>query len=115
MSNSLAEVGKSFGASEAQFIAKIILPASLPEIVAGMRIGLGRALLGAILAEALLSKSGLGGMMMAFQQLLNTPYMMASVVLIAVIGITLLQAPKLLERRLYWWRSAYGNSRGSRS
>ncbi|MDG7002000.1 MAG: ABC transporter permease subunit, partial [Nitrososphaerota archaeon] len=42
VSNSLAEIGKTFGASEGQFLRKIILPASLPDIVAGMRLGLGR-------------------------------------------------------------------------
>ena len=106
VSNSLAEVGKSFGASGTGLVTKIVLPASLPEIVAGMRIGVGRALLGAIMAEALLSNDGLGGMMMSFQSLFNTPYMMASVVLIALVGISLLQAPRLVERWLFPWRDS---------
>ena len=105
VSNSLAEVGRSFGASGEALVSKIILPASLPQIYAGMRIGIGRALLGAVMAEALLSKDGLGGMMMSFESLFNTPFMMASVVLLALIGIALLQAPKLFERRLFPWRS----------
>ena len=42
-SNALAEVGRTFGATEAQYISKILLPASMPDIVAGMRIAAGRS------------------------------------------------------------------------
>jgi ABC-type nitrate/sulfonate/bicarbonate transport system permease component len=111
VSNALAEVGKSFGASETQFIAKIILPASLPDIVSGMRIGMGRAILGAVLAEVLMSENGLGGMMMAFQAVLNTPYMMAVVLLIALMGVAVLQLPKILEHRLFRWKETESLSR----
>src|SRR5271165_5860211 len=51
MSTALAEVGKTFGASDAVFVRKIVLPSALPEIFAGIRIAVGRALLGAIMAE----------------------------------------------------------------
>jgi len=104
VSNALAEVGKSYGASESQFLAKIILPAAMPDIISGMRIGMGRAILAAVLAEVLMSGNGLGGMMMTFQDVLNTPYMMAVVLLIASMGIAVLQLPKILERRLFRWK-----------
>jgi NitT/TauT family transport system permease protein len=110
-SSTLAEVGKSFRASEVQFITKVVLPASLPDIIAGMRIGLGRAILGAVLAQALLSENGLGGMMMTFQALYATPYMMAVVVLIALMGILVLQGPKLLEKKLFKWKETERMSR----
>jgi len=106
MSKSLAEVGMSFRASEIQFLSKVVLPASLPDIVTGLRIGIGRAILGAILAEALLSESGLGGLMMTFQALYDTPFMMATIVIIAILGIAVLQLPKILENRLFKWRES---------
>jgi ABC-type nitrate/sulfonate/bicarbonate transport system permease component len=106
VSQVLAEAGRSFGASRVQFATKVVLPAALPDIIAGMRIGAGRALLGTVLAETLLSRDGLGGMMTTYQQLFDTPYMMASVVLIALIGISLQQIPRMLERRLFRWREA---------
>jgi len=111
VSNALAEVGKSYGASESQFVAKIILPASMPDIISGMRIGMGRAILAAVLAEVLMSGNGLGGMMMTFQDVLNTPYMMAVVFLIALMGIAVLQLPKVLERRLFRWKETESLSR----
>jgi len=114
VSNSLAEVGKSYGASESQFMVKIILPASMPDIIAGMRIGMGRAILAAVLAEVLMSGNGLGGMMMTFQDVLDTPYMMAAVFLIAMMGIAVLQLPKILERRLFRWKETETLSREMR-
>ena len=111
VSNALAEVGKSYGASESQFVTKIILPASMPDIISGMRIGMGRAILAAVLAEVLMSGNGLGGMMMTFQDVLNTPYMMAVVFLIALMGIAVLQLPKILERRLFRWKETESLSR----
>jgi ABC-type nitrate/sulfonate/bicarbonate transport system, permease component len=104
VSNSLVEVGKAFGASENQLTRHVVIPAALPDIVAGMRLGLGRALLGAIIAEALLSTNGLGYAMLAFQSILNTPYMVATIMVIAFIGFVLLQTPKLIERRLFKWK-----------
>lgn len=114
VSNSLAEVGKTFGASETQFLAKIVLPASLPDIVAGLRLGMGRAVLGAVVAETLLSISSLGEMMMTFQMLLNTPYMMAVVFIIALMGIFALQTPKIVERKMFKWKEGERLSRGLR-
>lgn len=113
MSRSLAEVGRSYRASEFQFLSKIVLPASFPDIVTGLRIGIGRAILGAILAEALLSENGLGGIMMTFQALYDTPYMMATVVVIAILGIIVLQLPKMMENRLFRWRESERLSRGT--
>jgi ABC-type nitrate/sulfonate/bicarbonate transport system permease component len=110
-SNSLAEVGKTFGANESQFLLKVVLPASLPDIVAGMRLGLGRAVLGAVVAEVLLSVSSLGNMLMDFQSVLQTPYMMAIIFFIALLGIATLQTPKLLEHRLFKWKETERLSR----
>lgn len=112
VSNSLVEVGKAFGASENQLTRHVVIPAALPDIVAGMRLGLGRALLGAIIAEALLSTNGLGYTMLAFQSILNTPYMVATIMVIAFIGFVLLQTPKLIERRLFKWKETERIKRG---
>jgi ABC-type nitrate/sulfonate/bicarbonate transport system permease component len=104
MSNSLAEVGRTYGATSWQFVTKIVVPASTPDMVTGMRIAIGRAILGAVLAEALLPGTGLGSLMMIFQATFSTSYMMAAVVLIAIMGILVLQLPKILEHRLFKWK-----------
>jgi NitT/TauT family transport system permease protein len=111
VSSAYAEVGESFGASEGQFIRQIVLPASLPDIVAGMRLGLGRAVLGAIVAEVLLGYNGLGYMMMSFLSLSRISYMMAVITVIACFGLVFLNAPRLVERRLFRWKEGERLSR----
>ncbi len=111
-SNNLAEVGKTFGASEFQFMTKIVLPASLPDIVAGMRLGLGRAVLGAIVAQVLVTNNGLGEIMMTYQMLINTPFMMAVVFGIALIGIIALQTPRIIEHYKFRWKETERIQRG---
>jgi NitT/TauT family transport system permease protein len=111
VSNSYAEVGNSFCATERQFIRHIVLPASLPDIVAGMRLGLGRSVLGSIVAEALLGFHGLGELMISFQSYTQTFYMMATITIIAIIGIFFLNTPKLVERRLFKWKEGERLSR----
>jgi len=111
VSNTYAEVGKSFGASESQFLRQIVLPASLPDIVAGMRLGLGRAVLGAIVAEVVLGYNGLGEMMISFLSISEISYMMAVITIIAVFGVFFLNAPRLVERRLFKWKESERLSR----
>ncbi|MGI0079530.1 MAG: ABC transporter permease [Nitrososphaerales archaeon] len=111
-SNNLAEVGKTFNATEFQFLSKIVLPASLPDIVAGMRLGLGRAVLGAVVAEVLVTFNQLGSSMMTFQMLINTPASMAIVFLIALIGILALQTPRLIEHYAFRWKETERLQRG---
>jgi ABC-type nitrate/sulfonate/bicarbonate transport system permease component len=113
-SNALAEVGKTFGATERQFLTKIIFPASLPDIVAGMRLGLGRAVLGAVVAQVLVTSRDLGQMLLAFQDLLDTPNTMAIIVLIALIGIAALQTPRIIEHYKFKWKETERIQRGLR-
>ncbi len=111
-SNTLAEVAKTFNASEYQFLSKVILPASLPEIVAGMRLGLGRAVLGAVVAQVLVTFNGLGQAMMTYQMLINTSASMAIVFMIALIGILALQTPRLIEHYAFKWKETERLQRG---
>lgn len=110
-SNSYAEIGRSFGASEGQFFRHILIPASLPDIVSGMRLGLGRAVLGSIVAEVLLSHNGLGYMMISFESLTRVADMEASISIIALLGIFFLNTPKLVERNFFKWKQGERLSR----
>ena len=60
VSASLVEVGRAYGAGEKKIFTKIILPASLPFITAGVRLAVGRALIGIITAEMFAAVTGLG-------------------------------------------------------
>jgi len=49
--------------------------------------------------------------MMTFQAIYDTPYMMAVVVIVAIMGIAVLQGPKILEKRLFKWKESERMSR----
>jgi NitT/TauT family transport system permease protein len=102
----LTEMARSFGARERELFVKIILPAALPMIMAGIRLGMGRAVLGMVTSEMILSAVGFGMMMMTFSASFNTPALFATLLTIIFLAVGLLTLIQHLDRRLMPWRTA---------
>ena len=102
----LTEMAKSFGAKESELFMKIILPAALPMIMAGIRLGMGRAVLGMVTSEMILAVVGFGAMLMTFGASFNSPALFATLLTIVLLAVTLLALIQYLDRRLTPWRSA---------
>lgn len=100
----LVEVGRSFGANEWEMFRHIRLPSSIPYIVAGLRIGIGRALVGVIVAEMFLELTGLGGLIMTYGTFFRTDQMLAVVLILSVMGIVFMRAASWLEHKLSPWK-----------
>ncbi len=100
----LLEVAKSFGASEAELLRKIVLPGSVPFIVAGLRIALGRAIVGTVVAEMFLGISGLGGLLFFYANQLDTGSFLAPLILLAAISIGMAEGVRQLERHVASWK-----------
>lgn len=100
----LIEVARSFGVSERQLVRHVIVPGAIPYIVAGLRIGAGRALLGVVIAEIFLDLTGVGGIIATGAAFLHTADMLAGVVVFAVLGIVLLNGLSHLEKRVSPWK-----------
>jgi ABC-type nitrate/sulfonate/bicarbonate transport system permease component len=83
----LIRVGKSFRASVWQMATKIYLPAMRHPVINGVRLGLGVAIIGALLAETKLSKSGIGFMIIQAYSLFDMPRMYAILIVLFVISI----------------------------
>jgi NitT/TauT family transport system permease protein len=98
------QASRSFGASDAQLFAKVVIPGSLPMLMAGMRLAIGRALTGVVIGEFFAGTSGLGWAISYYAGMLETTKMLASVVVIGVIGVLLTMIVGLLERRVDAWR-----------
>ncbi|HEX5492995.1 MAG TPA: ABC transporter permease [Mycobacteriales bacterium] len=105
----LIEVARSFGVSERQLVRHVIVPGAIPYIVAGLRIGAGRALLGVVIAEIFLDLTGVGGIIATGAAFLHTADMLAGVVVFAVLGIVFLSGLTLLEKRVSPWRGQDGH------
>lgn len=102
----LIEVATSFGAKEAQLARHVILPGAVPYIMAGLRIAMGRALVGVIVAEIFLDLTGLGGIIQTESAYFRTHRMLAAVVVIAALGTILIGAFSYIERRFAPWKES---------
>jgi ABC-type nitrate/sulfonate/bicarbonate transport system permease component len=102
----LTEMAKSFGAKESELFVKIILPAALPMIMAGIRLGMGRAVLGMVTSEMILAVVGFGAMLMTFSASFNSAALFATILTIVLLAVALLALIQNLDRRLTPWRAA---------
>jgi NitT/TauT family transport system permease protein len=100
---SLIEMARSFGASERQTWMKVLIPACLPGIMAGARIGLARSVEGMVLVELLLASVGVGGLILEFEGFFKPDYLYAVVVVIIIESLALSAIARRLEVRLSPW------------
>ncbi|HEX9465083.1 MAG TPA: ABC transporter permease [Alphaproteobacteria bacterium] len=98
------EVALAEGASEAQIFTKIVVPASLPFITTGIRLAVGRAVVGMVVAEMFTAVVGLGGAIVAYGNAFATDKLFVVIILLAVLGVALTELIRFLERRLAPWK-----------
>ena len=97
----LLELGRSLRATRRQILTTLEIPAALPSILGGMRVGVTLAVVGAIVGEWAGAESGLGVLInLARGSLFDIPLMFATLLTIAMVGIVLYLAVVLIERRL---------------
>ena len=104
------ELAKSFNASHRDLAFKIRLPASLPFILSGLRLGSGRAVIGVVVGEFFLAREGVGYLIAQSSATFATADLFAGVIVFAVIGLTLFIVFEFLERRFAPWREIGGSS-----
>ena len=97
----LLELARSLRATRRQVLLTLEIPAALPSILGGLRVGVTLAVVGAIVAEWAGAKEGLGVLVnLARGSLFDTPLMFATLLTIALLGIALYLVVVLVERRL---------------
>jgi NitT/TauT family transport system permease protein len=101
---SMLEIGRAYGATEWQIFSKIIMPAAIPFIMAGIRLAVGLAIIGIIVAEFFTAISGLGGMIVEYANVFATAKLFVPIIVIALVGVVLTELVMWLERRLSQWR-----------
>jgi len=102
---SMLEIGRAYGATDAQIFFKIILPAAIPFIMAGVRLSVGLAIIGIIVAEFFTAISGLGGMIVEYANVFATAKLFVPIIVIALVGVVLTEIVMWAERRLSRWRT----------
>ncbi|MER5185453.1 ABC transporter permease [Streptomyces sp. NPDC002896] len=99
----LTEVGTSFMASEFAVMRKIILPATVPHIMTGLRLGIGRAVIAIVIAEFFTAIGGLGGQIILAGQRFDTAGLFVPVTVLMVLGVGLTYLVGWLEKKAAPW------------
>jgi NitT/TauT family transport system permease protein len=102
-SERLIEMLRSFGATRRQIFLKVSLPSAVPFILAGLKLGIGRGLIGVVVAELFGSRAGLGNLISQSADAFNMPDLFAGVVILAFAGIVMTAGFGWLEQRLVPW------------
>ena len=100
----LINVVRSFGAKEWDVARLVVVPNSMPYIVAGLRLAVGRAVLGVVVAEFFGSESGLGVMMVQAAGRYQVDVVFSGLIVFAALSLVMTGFVQVLERRLSRWR-----------
>jgi NitT/TauT family transport system permease protein len=102
----LLEVGKAFRCSERQLWINIVIPAALPFIVTGLRLAVGRALIGMVLADLYTAISGIGYLIVRTASTFQIDRMFVPIVTLGLLGVLSTALLRLLEKKVAPWTNA---------
>ena len=103
---------RSMGATRRQIFWKLRLPASLPTLFSGLKVSATLAVVGATIGEWVGSHQGLGYLMLQSNARLRMSLVFAAILMLAILGLFLFGAIRIIERRVVHWRSAKVDARG---
>jgi NitT/TauT family transport system permease protein len=98
------KVARSFGANDRQLFLTVALPAAVPFLLTGLRLGLGHALIGIVVGEMYAAQAGVGYMISMAGATFQTDRVMFGIILIAAAGVILTSIIRMIERRFDRWR-----------
>ncbi len=100
----LLEIGRAYCGTESQIFFKIVLPAAVPYIMTGIRLAVGLAIIGMIVAEFFTAITGLGGLMVLYANTFATAKLFVPIIITGILGVVLTEIVGYFERRLSRWR-----------
>ncbi len=101
----LVEAARSFGTTTRQLYIMVRVPAAMPFIVAGLRLGVARGLVGVVVGEMIGARAGLGYLIIVSAQTFNTAGLFLGVIILALAGVLAVELLKVLERWQAPWRN----------
>lgn len=99
----LSEMARAFGAGRLAMIRRVYLPGSVPMMLAGIRLGLGRGIVAMITAEMFLAVVGVGFLVVSYGNRLQTADVFALAVFVSVFGVVVTRLVGYLGRKLAPW------------
>jgi NitT/TauT family transport system permease protein len=101
--DALLDLGRIYKFSVLKTILSIQLPNAVPSIYAGLRIGLGKALIGVIIAEMAISVTGLGELVVGYGNASKTDYLLAAICTASMVGVVAVAGLEASRRLLFPW------------
>jgi NitT/TauT family transport system permease protein len=101
----LMDVGNAFAASERQIFSKIILPGALPYIMTGVRLGIGRSIIGMVVAEFYTAVGGLGALIMKYGNQYDTSAMFVPILTLSLLGVLVTNLVRRAEVYFEPWKA----------
>ena len=100
----LIRMAESFGATPMQVFRRVVLPAALPGVMAGLRLASGRAVVGTVVSELIIISVGLGRMINLYSATFDAPNLFAVVIAVLAIGLAVARTMAWMERKVVQWR-----------
>jgi NitT/TauT family transport system permease protein len=99
----MIELGRSLDMNELSLLRRIRLPAALPAIMVGVKLGITYALTNVVVAEMVVATNGLGFLVVEARSFIKTDEMIAAIFVVAVIGLLVFAAGLWVERKTVFW------------
>ncbi len=103
---------RSMGASLPQQIVRVIIPASIPTVLSGLRLGGALAIIGVVVSEMLTAAAGIGYLVSKYRTVLDSPRVFAAILMILVLSVLFDALARWVERRTLGWQTAGRRERG---
>jgi NitT/TauT family transport system permease protein/taurine transport system permease protein len=97
---------RSMGASLPQQITRVIIPASIPTVLTGLRLGGALTIIGVVVSEMLTSAAGIGYLVTRYRTILDSPHVFGAIVMILLLSIAFDTLARGVERRTMVWQTA---------
>jgi NitT/TauT family transport system permease protein len=97
---------RSMGATLPQLIARVIIPASIPTVLAGLRLGGALTIIGVVVSEMLTSASGIGYLVTMNRTILDSPRVFAAIIVVLALSVMFDLIVRAIERRTLVWQTA---------
>lgn len=96
----LIEMGRAFGLRGSKLFFKVALPAAIPLLVAGLRLGASRAFVGMVVSDIILVSVGIGELIQLFNATFQTAKLFATILSVLLVAVIMIELVRLVERRV---------------
>jgi NitT/TauT family transport system permease protein/taurine transport system permease protein len=96
---------RSMGATLSQRLIRVVLPAAIPTVLSGLRVGGALVIVGVVVSEMLISSAGIGYLISRYRTVLDSPHVFAGVLLVLALAMVFNAAIRMIERKAAIWQT----------